>query len=214
MAGLEKEELLSRLADGSFWVEPNLFDAYTEYYSRIDKSSRKVSTPKDLEGILEKKISWITNWSSVHNVKFGLTGKHFLLSAGAVQTFSQGIIDEAESEVLIINPLIAKSSISDKLIQAAKRKIKVQVITRKPTDDARGEYHDQLSSVGVKINYNPQIHANVVIIDSAIALVSSMYFYGATKSLEAGIVTFDPPVVNQVCQFYSRLLKKKRKKKK
>ena len=212
MTALEQEELLSRLADGSFWIEPKLFEAYTEYYSRLDKSSRKVSTPKDLAGILDKKITWITNWSSVHNVKFGLAGKHFLLSAGALQTFSQGLIDEAETEVLIINPLIAKSSISDKLIQAAKRKIKVRVITRKPTDDARGEYHEQLSSIGVKISYNPQIHANVVIVDSAIAIVSSMYFYGATKSLEAGIVTFDPPVVNQVCKFYSRLGKKKRKK--
>ncbi|MHA1713941.1 MAG: phospholipase D-like domain-containing protein [Candidatus Ranarchaeia archaeon] len=207
LAELEKDNHISRLEDGSFWIDPDLYGEYSNYYGKVDATVRDIRPPKDLEKILEKKISWLTEWSSVHNVRFGLESKHFLLSAGALDTFSQSLIESAENNVLVINPIVAKASISDKLVQAAKQKVKIKIITRKPSDDARAEYHDHLKSAGIKIKYNQRVHASVIIVDHAIAVVSSLYFYGATRSLEAGVVTFDPPVVRQIHKFYLNLEK-------
>jgi len=53
----------------------------------------------------------------------------------------------------------------------------------------------------VVLNYDPDVHAKLVIVDDEVAIVSSMNFNqssSAGKTWEAGLVTIDGRVINSI----------------
>ena len=72
-------------------------------------------------------------------------------------------------------------------------------------------YHKTLLGAGVKIIYNNAVQAKMIVLDRAVAIVSSMNFYSSSiagVSWEAGIVTIDDTVVESITNAILGLLEK------
>ncbi|MBA7554702.1 hypothetical protein ES705_47333 [subsurface metagenome] len=58
-----------------------------------------------------------------------------------------------------------------------------------------------MKSLGIDVFYNKKVHAKIIAVDRTIALSSSMNFFSdssAGKSWEAGLITIEPTVVEEV----------------
>ena len=90
----------------------------------------------------------------------------------------------------------------------------VILITRPPQktnnySDRKEEYHRIIADSGVKIMYNKSVHAKLLVLDRAVAIVSSMNLYStstAGTSWEAGIVTIDDRVVEPITNSILKLI--------
>ena len=82
----------------------------------------------------------------------------------------------------------------------------------RPTDDEDAlKYQKILQQAGVKIYNNKKVHAKVIVVDRALAIVSSMNFIvqsSGGQSWEAGLVTIDPSVVEDVVNSILNLLER------
>ena len=67
--------------------------------------------------------------------------------------------------------------------------------------EEKKEYHKKLREQGVEIIYKNQIHAKMIVVDNAVAIISSMNFQSSSsggKTWEAGIISLDKNVVSVV----------------
>jgi len=94
---------------------------------------------------------------------------------------SKDVIAKAKAEVLIVNPWVRKCDLSGTLREACANEVTVTVILR-PPDKNNNEYqknvkfHNLLKEEGIKLYYNESVHAKIIVIDRALAIVSSMNF--------------------------------------
>ena len=114
--------------------------------------------------------------------------------------FTKWILDKASSEVLIVNPYVKECDLSQQLIESKQRGLGVILLTQRPKyQDQR--CHIKLKDNGVEVNYDPDVHAKLVIVDMQVAIVSSMNFYSessAGKTWEAGMVSVDNRVIQTI----------------
>ena len=85
--------------------------------------------------------------------------------------------------------------------------VNVTLLTRPPEldrdeyQDRKKEYHSHLQQDGVEVVYNKVVHAKIIIVDRAVAIVSSMNFNPRSSggaSWEAGLVTIDRKTVEEI----------------
>jgi phosphatidylserine/phosphatidylglycerophosphate/cardiolipin synthase-like enzyme len=166
-------------------------------------------TPKGGNGF----IKWIEQWQEIRNLSLPLENKHFFLEGEYLDELSRVLIGQAQEEILVTNPYIDSCHLTKELLHASEKKIKVKVVSRKPTldDETKRKCQSEMLKAGMFIHYDSQIHSKLIVIDGKVAIVSSMNFYsqssgGFTK--EAGIVSLDEKVVKSVADYISNLLEK------
>ena len=72
-------------------------------------------------------------------------------------------------------------------------------------------YHRALREDGIALAYNRDVHAKIVVVDRAAAIVSSMNLYPASATgvtWEAGIITIDEDVVAFIDKMIHNLLRR------
>lgn len=153
--------------------------------------------------------SWITQWKKVRNLSFPLEHDHFFLEGRHLDDFSKELISHAKSEVLVVNPFIQNCDLSNTLRDVQKRGINVQIITRPPHDrypdnlKQKQDYHASLQQDGISVLYEKKVHAKLLMVDQAVAVVSSMNFYpesSAGVSWEAGLVSTNPDIIESIME--------------
>jgi phosphatidylserine/phosphatidylglycerophosphate/cardiolipin synthase-like enzyme len=136
----------------------------------------------------------------VNGVEAPLDKDHFFLDGRRLDSFTKWVIDRADSEVVVVNPFVKECDLSQQLIESRIRGLRVLLVTRPPEESAR-RCHLKMKENNVVIHYDSDVHAKVVVVDGAVAVVSSMNFVSessAGQSWEAGIVTTDPRVIASI----------------
>lgn len=177
--------------DGKYNVSRKVLSAYQEF-------------PNQQRNEL---ISWINQWKDVRKLDFSLEHEHFFLEGRHLDDFSKELISRAKSEVIIVNPFIQDCDLSNTLREAKKRGLNVQILTRQPRDKYpeqlknKREYHAKLKREGISLVYKKKVHAKIILVDRAVAIVSSMNLYpdsSAGVSWEAGLVSIEEKVVDSI----------------
>jgi phosphatidylserine/phosphatidylglycerophosphate/cardiolipin synthase-like enzyme len=153
-------------------------------------------------------IKWINRWIIFKGIDISLESKHFYLDGRYLSDLSKDLISRAKQEVLIVNPYVDECNLSNTMLDAVKNGAKVKIITRPPDDQVpynneKLEYHSKLKEEGVRVGYNKKVHSKLIIVDSSVAIISSMNFYSSSsggKSWEAGLVSIEDTVVNSVAK--------------
>jgi len=175
----------------------NLYSKYSEFYN-----------PR------AELIRWICQWKEVKKLDFSMEHEHFFLEGRHLDDFSKELICNAKTEVQTANPFIQDCDLSNTLRDAKKRGVHVQIITRPPKDKypehlkKRQEYHLRLIQEGIPLIYEEKVHAKLIVVDRAVAIVSSMNFYAESSagvSWEVGLVSTDTKVVKSIADAFSRV---------
>ncbi len=83
---------------------------------------------------------------------------------------------------------------------------------RPPDNKDDTAYHNYLREEGIKIYQNNYIDAKIIVIDRALAIVSSMNFIPSSssgQSWEAGLVTIDPSVLEEIIDSVLELIERR-----
>ena len=178
--------------------------------NKYDVSKKIHNDYKDSVAQLKTDIaSWINQWKKVKKLNFSLEKEHFFLEGRHLDDFSKELISNSKSEVLVVNPFIQECDLSNTLREVKKKGLEVTIVTRPPEDKypehlkRKQEYHAKLKQDGISLIYQDKIHAKLIVVDRAVAIVSSMNFYSdssAGVSWEAGLISTDPNVVDSVVQ--------------
>lgn len=209
---------------GVYQVSPEIHKAYKEFSGRqgtSEESDIRAENQKGPVKFSEEKqkdlARWIDQWREVKGLHFSLEHKHFFLEGMHLDDISKELIRRAKSEVLVVNPYVNVCDLSNRMRDASKRGISVTLITRPPDDKKysyrkeKQEYHTTLKKEGVILTYNKMTHAKLIVVDRAVAIVSSMNFYSGSSggaSWEAGFVSIEDTVVESVVSSILRLLEK------
>lgn len=203
---------------GQYRVNYELYKEYNDYFRNLSDNDvaleKKVKITKDQQSNL---IGRIDAWKEFKGLDISLRPGHFYLDGEYLDELSKDLIQHSRKEVLIVNPFVDKCNLSDSLIQAAKDGKDVILVTRPP--DARSgsyaekanEYHNIIRKSGVRLTYNKVVHAKLMVLDRAVAIVSSMNLYSASTagaSWEAGIISVENTVVESVMNSIFTLLEK------
>jgi phosphatidylserine/phosphatidylglycerophosphate/cardiolipin synthase-like enzyme len=228
-------DIITRQEDNHlYWIKDIvLLHQYREYFDHINDDYKapliqheepkeitlKRALPKD-----ENLANFVVEWRAFKNLSFSLDARHFFLEGTYLDDLSKDLIRRAKKEVLLVNPFVVECNLSNTLIDAVKNKAKVTVITRSPSGfgfdnrfdrpeviEEKQKYHETLIKEGIKINYEPRIHAKLIVVDNQIAIISSMNFVTSSSggsSWEAGMISIDDSIVNSVHKTILDLLKK------
>ena len=158
-------------------------------------------------------VQWILQWHEMRNLNFPIESKHFFLEGEYLDELARVLIGKAQQQILVTNPFIDSCHLTKNLENAVLRKISVKVVARRPKDtidDAtKRACQASLKKAGMLIHYDNQIHAKIIVIDSKVAIVSSMNLYSASSggfTKEAGIVSIDRTVVASVSKYIIDIL--------
>ncbi|MGB8780469.1 MAG: phospholipase D family protein [Candidatus Bathyarchaeia archaeon] len=185
-------------AESKYYISDERFQIYSELYN-----------PRT------ELVKWIAQWKEIRNLDFSIEHEHFFLERRHLDDFSKELISHAKFDVLTANPYIQDCDLSNTLIEASKNGINVQIITRPPEDKhpeylkKRQDYHSKLKQEGISLFYDAKVHAKLIVVDRAIAIISSMNFFAdssAGVSWEAGIVSTNQEVVNSIANSFSKVL--------
>jgi phosphatidylserine/phosphatidylglycerophosphate/cardiolipin synthase-like enzyme len=223
-------DVIERQDDGRYWIKDIVL--YHQYRSYFETATDDYKTPliqheEPKEVILEKALpkdenlaDFVAKWRAFKNLSFSLDARHFFLEGTYLDDLSKDLIRRAKKEVLLVNPYLELCNLSNTLIDAVEAKANVLVITRNPSDNKRDnlenieekqKYHESLKDKGIIINYDPRIHAKLLVVDEQIAVISSMNYYSWSSggsSWEAGMISVDGAIVNSVHKTIHQLLKK------
>lgn len=201
LSELYDAKAIERDDDGRYWVGKELYKAYKEFFE-------KHAAPKENIGIeiseeqQKDLIGWIDNWRKVKGLDFSLKPGHFYLEGRFLDDISKDLIANAKGEVIVVNPFVDKCALSDTLREVAKAGKKIRLVTR-PPDKEKEAFHATLKKNGVRVFYNDDVHAKLIVVDRRVAISSSMNFYASSsggKSWEAGIVSVHDMVIESVVQ--------------
>ncbi|TXT54055.1 MAG: hypothetical protein BAJATHORv1_90003 [Candidatus Thorarchaeota archaeon] len=100
------------------------------------------------------------------------------------------LMDKAKHTLYVANPFVEGATLGKCLRNAAKRGVKVLLISRRPVDDPKKwEFHKTLTAEKVLMYYSGGyggaggIHSKLVIIDEEVAIISSMNFTANSEAL-------------------------------
>ena len=150
--------------------------------------------------------SWVNQWKEVNNLNIPIESNHFFLVDTHLDSISKGIIQNAKNEILIVNPYVEECSLSNSISEAKQKGVKVKLITRPLNQYDRNynekrEYHEDLKHSGINLTYNKKVHAKLIVVDSKVAVISSMNFIltsSGGKSWEAGVVSMEERVIKSI----------------
>ncbi len=160
-------------------------------------------------------VQWLMQWREMRNLCFPVESKHFFLEGEYLDELARVLIDRAKHQILVTNPFIDSCHLTKTLENAVLRRISVKVVARRPKDTVedttKRECQTSLKKAGMRIHYDNQIHAKIIVIDDKVAIVSSMNLYSASSggfTKEAGIVSIDEKVVATVSKYILEILSK------
>jgi hypothetical protein len=216
--------ILQKMIGGEYIVSREIYKDYREFFERqgiSEESAVREAGQKIPVKFSEEKqkdlVRWIDQWREVKKLGFSLEPKHFFLEGRHLDDISKELICNAKSEVLVVNPYVDKCDLSDTLREASKRGIEVRLITRRPSTSKepfrqdKRKYHRFLKEEGVSVIYNKVVHAKIVVVDRAVAIISSMNFYSSSSggaSWEAGLISVEETVVESIVNSILELLEK------
>ena len=185
-------ELLIERGKGRLWVNSSeLCNEYREFFEKIQ----------------ETLIDWLYKWRRQKRINTELN--HFFLEDKLLDELSEKLIEQANVDVLVVNPFVERCHLSNTLKSAIAKGISVRLVTRSPTSEKyqyqekKQKYHSKLKEEGVSITYDDSVHAKLIVADRAVAIVSSMNFVASSSggaSYEAGLVTVERNVVQSVAR--------------
>lgn len=212
--------VLEKKADGTYWVSHDVYTEYKDFFDELAESeepSKTVTQVKFSEDTQMDLVRWIHQWKELRELSISLEPQHFFLEGRHLDDLSKELICKAKSEVLVVNPFVDSCDLSNTMREASKSGVEVRLITRPAvTEKARfrqgkDKYHRLLKDEGVKVIYNTAVHAKIVVVDRAVAVLSSMNFYSGSSagtSWEAGFISIDKTVVESVVDSILGLLEK------
>jgi len=210
-------------------VSTELYGKYKDFFKKQTKhkelgiiTERQPTIRKFSSGRKGEIVNWINQWKKVENLNFSTELGHFFLEGRYLDAISKGLISNSKIEVLVVNPYVANCDLSNTLREASKSGVEVMLVTRPPNIDKdrywkeRNEYHSTLKKEGITLTHNKKAHAKLIVVDRAVAVISSMNFYSgssAGSSWEAGLVTVEEKVVESVVDSVLALVEKPESKK-
>ncbi len=212
--GLSESSLNKALGDLRSSGEVCKIESKNETHAKYQIADKFYPAYSEFYNLKSELIKWLGLWKEVRKLDFSLEHEHFFLDGRHLDDFSKELISHAKSEVLLVNPFVQDCDLSNTLRDAKKNGIKVHIITRPPRDKYpehlknKQEYHSKLVQEGIKLTYKENVHAKLVVVDRAVAIVSSMNFYAdssAGVSWEAGLVSIDSKTVESILNSISKL---------
>lgn len=192
----------------TYRVVPNIYRAYREFFESQQQQEMKSDSAKITESDQKELINWIGQWMMSEKLDFSLQHHHFFLKGGQLDSFSERLILNSKKQVLVVNPYVDQCNLSDSLWKTVDKKKEVVLITQPLEKDkietSRIRKEKQLKILrnkGVRVITNERVHAKIIVVDKAVAIVSSMNFTGLSEggsSWEAGLVTKDDDVVETI----------------
>lgn len=218
LAELFDAKAIYKLDNGQYRVNRELYKDYNTYFRNLkpdeESQEKNIKITKDQQSNL---IGRIDAWKGLNRLDFSLKPRHFFIDGEFLDELSKFLIRESQKQVLVVNPFVNKCNLSDCLIQASNGGKDVLLVTRPPdsktawNSERTDEYHGILKGSGIKLVYNKNVHAKLMVIDRAVAIVSSMNLgSGSTAgaSWEAGIVSVEDTVVESVMDSIAKLVEK------
>ncbi len=218
LAELHHADAIKKTSDSRYRVPPDLYDQYKTFFESnpsvdVEKRKDKGFSARFAQTRRSKLVDWIEKWKGLKGLEFSLDPKHFFLEGMYLDDLSKSLIKKATSEVLAVNPYVEHCDLSNTLRDASKT-ARVRLVTHPPEERGqflrdRQEYHKTLTEKGVEIVYNKTVHAKLLAVDRAVAVVSSMNFYGSSSggvSWEAGLVSIEDTVVVSVADSILKLI--------
>ena len=185
-------------------------------FEEVKNLERKMSQKDNGLSSSSNQNQWIKQWVNARDLNFSLENQHFFLAGLDLDDFTKQVILDAKVEILIANPCLENCYLTIALEHIARKGIKVIVVTRPPlfgeaSFDAKQDCHAVLRSSGVSIRYLSQVHSKVLSIDNKVAIISSTNFcsgYSGGTSLEAGMISIDEKVIEEIEKYVSTLFEK------
>jgi len=136
-------ELLIERGKGRLWVNSSeLCNEYREFFEKIQ----------------ETLIDWLYKWRRQKRINTELN--HFFLEDKLLDELSEKLIEQANVDVLVVNPFVERCHLSNTLMSAIEKGISVRLVTRSPTSEKyqyqkkKQNYHSKLKEKGVSITYD------------------------------------------------------------
>jgi len=193
--------------EGKYSVRPALEADYSYYEENIHEwlePPEEWEYPEDYqepEQWYPDIIGSVKSWLKLEKPEIWSRKDHFFLEGHFLDTFTKFIINQAFKTIIVVNPFIDRSTPTQLLRKARLNGKTVVVVTRNPKGSFQNKVHQWLEKAGITMLYHKDIHAKIIIVDDALAVVSSMNFLKnatAGTSWEAGIVTIDQETVDSV----------------
>jgi hypothetical protein len=216
--------------DGQYRVSHEVWKEYKAFFSSQETTTedkiveKDTQTIKGIGGVISASISsygkqndvksWVNEWKKVNNLNIPIESNHFFLIGGPLDSISKGLIQNAKDEILVVNPFVEDCNLSNSILDARKKGVKVKLITRpinksdRNCEDKQG-YHVDLKQSGIILSYDKKVHAKLIVVDREVAIISSMNFIVTSSggsSWEAGIVSMEETVVNSIADSIMSLL--------
>jgi len=163
--------------------------------------------PYDQPFLISRKV--VSEFLKTHTDWFGK--KDFSFTNNLYSIFKD-LINLAENEIKIVSPWIGKEIIDD--LRAVKEEKDLLITVVCLDDEKNDDAIKEAEKAGIRVIKVPPsaegiIHAKVMIIDDAIALMGSANFTvnGLKKNVEAEIVTIDPDEVEKLLQQFDEIFK-------
>jgi hypothetical protein len=191
-------------------VDLELENAYLKYYKKTDNNELKENNIKEPKEQPSNLIGKINAWKGLHCPNITLDSDHFYLDDLFIDDFSNFIVQNSQKQIIIVNPFVEKCHLSDALIQASQNGKDVTLITQ-PPDRAHREYNNTIKNGGVKMFYNEGVHAKMLVVDRAVAIVSSMNLTRSStggRMWESGIISVKGNVVESIMDSIQNLIRK------
>ncbi len=206
-----------------YWVQLEVADRYKQFYketyTRNNPIGRNLTflddtiTPQEKSNFIES-----LKTSSIRGARKLLSNKQLFVDGRPLGLITKELVFAAKKEILIVNPFVTDCALTESVAKASAYK-KVFLLTRPPEFETdfkfyeKTQCHEGLKEAGVKIAYNPDIHAKVSVFDRSLCIVSSMNLYYDSSegfTYEAGILTVDSEVVNYIIESLKTVLSDKR----
>jgi len=205
LAELFNTDSIHKTKDGEYRVAKDIYKQYIQYFNSDDKDPPQVALKvkeEDQKQILREFQSY------VDLKKLQLNDNHIFLDGSNLEGLNNHLVENAQKELLIVNPFLGKTNILDSVRGKSKDGIKVKILTRSPSSERNGEAAEKktefvsaLHENDIEIFLNDYIHAKIMVFDRGVAIISSMNLYPhslAGGSWEAGIATSSSEVLNEI----------------
>jgi phosphatidylserine/phosphatidylglycerophosphate/cardiolipin synthase-like enzyme len=159
-------------------------------------------------------VDWIQKWIDMNEINASLEHLHFFIEGSDLLELLKRLMERAKDSLDVVNPFVDGHSLGTTLRDAAKRGVRVRLITRRPHNDkTRWAFHKTLLSEGVEMYYSGEggsgaIHSKLVVVDKEVGIVSSMNFTknSEVEAWETGIVTVENDTVASALQAISAIM--------
>jgi phosphatidylserine/phosphatidylglycerophosphate/cardiolipin synthase-like enzyme len=160
-------------------------------------------------------IQWLIQWTAEKHIDIAVESKHFFLEGMRLEELSRDLIEKAQFDIFVTSPFVDSCYLVTALQEAKVRRVTVKLVARRPEnvkeDRQKIDCQANLKRAGIVIHYINQIHSKIIVIDSKIAIISSMNLYSGSTGgalFEAGVVSFEKKVVDSATKYISGLLER------